>query len=113
MLQNGFRIVILSSNNSKFVKSIWNSSVDWTNLYSFFVEFIIEVLEIYLTNNNSTFDGHILMQQNRAAVEAATSCSYWILVTQPTDNDVIDAKRAIFQKQFLIWIVLTLLLFSF
>ena len=38
---------------------------------------IIEVLQIRLTNNNSTLAGQNLIQTNGTAIRAANSCSYW------------------------------------
>ena len=39
-------------------------------------EYIIEALEIFLTNNNSTLAGQNLIQTNETAIGAANSCSY-------------------------------------
>ena len=39
-------------------------------------EWIIEALETFLTNNNSTLVGQNLIQTNETAIGAANSCSY-------------------------------------
>ena len=51
-------------------------------------ECIIEVIEICLTNNNSTFTGQNLIQTNGTTVSGANSCSYLDLTIQPIDNAV-------------------------
>ena len=63
-------------------------------------ECIIEVLEICLANNNSTFAGQNIIQTNGTAMGAANSCSYSDLAIQRIDNAVIDAQRTIFQEIF-------------
>ena len=61
---------------------------------------MIKVLEIFLTNNNSTFARQNLIQKNGTTMGAANSCSYSDLAIQPVGNAVIDAQRANFREIF-------------
>ena len=57
---------------------------------------MIKALEIFLTNNNSTFPRQNLIQKNGTTMGAANSCSYSDLAIQPVGNAAIDAQRANF-----------------
>ena len=64
------------------------------NLWSS-TEYIIEALEMCLTNSISTFTGQNLIKTNGAAMGAPNSCFYSDLAIQPIDNAAIDAQRTI------------------
>ena len=88
-----------SIDNSRGVAAVKSALDSRTNL-SPSTECIIEVLEICLANNNSTFAGQNIIQTNGTAMGAANSCSYSDLAIQRIDNAVIDAQRTIFQEIF-------------
>ena len=96
-----FDIVNMFSNidNNRAVAAV-KSAIDSRTSLSPSTEYIIEALEICLTNNNSSFAGQKLMQTNGTAMGAANSCSYSDLAIQPIDNAVIDTQRTIFLEIF-------------
>ena len=67
--------MFLSSDNNRGVTAVKGALDSRSNL-SLSTECIIEVLEICLTNNNSTLAIQNLIQTNGTVIGAANSCSY-------------------------------------
>ena len=93
-----------SIDNNRGIAAV-KSALDSQNSLTSSTECIVEALEIYLTNNNSTFSSQNLKQTNGRAIGAASSSSYSDLAIQPIDNAVIDTQRAIFQEIFYFWTI--------
>ena len=63
------------TDNNRGVTAVKSAFDLRSNLYPS-TDCIIEVLQIRLTNNNSTLAGQNLIQTNGTAIRAANSCSY-------------------------------------
>ena len=63
------------TDNNRGVTAV-KSAFDLRSYLSPSTDCIIEVLQIRLTNNNSTLAGQNLIQTNGTAIRAANSCSY-------------------------------------
>ena len=63
------------TDNNRGVTTVKSACYSRSNL-SPSTDCIIEVLQIRLTNNNSTLAGQNLIQTNATAIRAANSCSY-------------------------------------
>ena len=63
------------TDNNRGVTAV-KSAFDLISNLSPSTDCIIEVLQIRLTNNNSTLAGQNLIQTNGTAIRAANSCSY-------------------------------------